>query len=146
MNLKDWKNNGWLRPHQTSKEEIENLFNIVKRDLEDAQRTDVSDDWKFGIAYNAALKLCTVLLYLSGYRPEKLSAHYRTIQAMSMILGHEKDDNVHYLDSCRIKRNIIEYDLAGSTSETEALELIDFVKEFKRDVKDWMKNNYPQYL
>ena len=128
--MKDWEANGWLRPHQTSKQEIENLFNIVKRDLEDAQRHDVSNDWKFGIAYNAALKLCTILINMSGYRPEKALAHYRTIQAMPLILGQDKFDDADYLDACRIKRNIIEYDLAGSTSETEAIELIDFVKEF----------------
>lgn len=26
----------------------------------------ISADWRFGIAYNAALKLCTILLYASG--------------------------------------------------------------------------------
>lgn len=145
MNLKDWEENGWIRPHQTSKEEIGNLFNIVKRDLEDAQRKDVSDDWKFGIAYNAALKLCTILLYLSGYRPEKLSAHYRTIRAISVILGPEKEDDINYLDSCRMKRNIIEYDLAGTTSESEAQELVEFVKEFEITVLNWIKLNHPKY-
>ncbi|MDD3095039.1 MAG: hypothetical protein WC372_08435 [Candidatus Neomarinimicrobiota bacterium] len=145
MNLKDWEENGWIRPHQTSKEEIGNLFNIVKRDLEDAQRKDVSDDWKFGIAYNAALKLCTILLYLSGYRPEKLSAHYRTIQAIPVILGPEKEDDANYLGACRIKRNIIEYDMAGMTSEREALELIEFVKEFEINVLNWIKLNHPEY-
>jgi len=146
MNLKNWEASGWLRSHPTSKEEIENLFNIVKRDLEDAQRTDVSEDWKFGIAYNAALKLCTILLYLSGYRSEKLSAHYRTIRAMPLILGSEKEDDANYLDSCRMKRNIIEYDLAGTTSETEARELIKFVKEFKITVLNWIKLNHPEYF
>jgi hypothetical protein len=43
----------------------------------------ISDDWKFGIAYNAALKLCTILLHDSGYRPEKNLAHYRTLQALA---------------------------------------------------------------
>jgi hypothetical protein len=54
--LKQWADNGWLRPHQTSKKEISGLLRIVKRDIDDAQR-DISSDWRFGIAYNAALKL-----------------------------------------------------------------------------------------
>ena len=58
MTLKQWSDNGWLRPHKATTEEIENLFQIVNRDLKDA-RSGVSPDWRFGIAYNAALKLCT---------------------------------------------------------------------------------------
>ncbi len=146
MSLENWLKNGWLKPHQTSKQEINNLFNIVKRDLEDAQRQDVSADWRFGIAYNAALKLCTILMYLEGYRPEKNLAHYRTIQALPLILGAEKDDDAIYLDSCRSKRNIIEYDYAGSTTDANVNELIEFVKELHIDVTEWVRDNYADYI
>jgi hypothetical protein len=37
MTLKQWQDNGWLRPHATSPEEIGNLLAIVGRDLEDAR-------------------------------------------------------------------------------------------------------------
>src|ERR1039458_2039724 len=84
MSLKQWESNGWLKPHKTSAEEIGNLLAIVKRDLHDAQETGISTDWRFGIAYNAALKLCTVLLCAEGYRPDKNLAHYRTIQALPL--------------------------------------------------------------
>ena len=67
MTLQQWAENGWLRPHKTSAKEIKDLFRIVERDLKDAAK-GISTDWQFGIAYNAALKLCTVLLYDSGYR------------------------------------------------------------------------------
>ena len=70
MSLKDWLDNGWLKPHQTSKQEIINLLDIVKRDLNDAMLDGLSIDWKFSIACNAALKLCTIILYTQGYRPE----------------------------------------------------------------------------
>jgi hypothetical protein len=81
VSLQDWAKNGWLRPHKTSRKEIADLFEIVERDLADAKSADISDDWRFGIAYNAALKLCTILLFSSGYRSEKNLAHYRTLQA-----------------------------------------------------------------
>ena len=51
MSLKQWLDNGWLRFHKTSKNEIDNLLMIVERDLKDAQK-GLSDDWRFGIAYN----------------------------------------------------------------------------------------------
>ena len=72
MSLQEWQNNGWLRSHITSKNEIANLFAIVERDIEDATSDEISDDWKFGIAYNAALKLATIMLYVAGFRPEKI--------------------------------------------------------------------------
>ena len=79
--------NGWLRPHKGSAEETGNLLAIARRDIKDAGKEDISDDWRFGIAYNAALKLCTILLYAEGYRPEKNLQHFRTIQALPLILG-----------------------------------------------------------
>jgi hypothetical protein len=89
MTLKQWADNGWLRPHQTSAKEIRDLLNIVERDLKDADG-GISTDWQFGIGYNAALKLCTVLLYASGYRAERNLQHYRTLQALPLILGADK--------------------------------------------------------
>src|SRR3954454_17820320 len=105
MSLKDWAKNGWLRPHQTSAQEIAGLLSIVDRDLEDASG-NISADWQFGIAYNAALKLCTILLHASGYRPEKSLQHYRTLQALPHILGPGRRADAEYLDACRTKRNI----------------------------------------
>ncbi len=59
-----------MRPHKTSVEEIENLFLIIDRDLKDADGS-ISDDWRFGIAYNAALNLCTILSIVKGSRQKK---------------------------------------------------------------------------
>ena len=100
MTLKQWQNNGWLKPHKSSAEEIGNLLEIVKRDLKDSGEEAISTDWRFGIAYNAALKLCTILLYAEGHRPEKTLAHYRTLQALPLILGSKKKADAEYLDAC----------------------------------------------
>ena len=93
MSLKQWASNGWLRPHKTSTEEIGNLLAIVKRDMSDSAEDTISADWRFGIAYNAALKLCTILLSAEGYRPEKALAHYRTLQALPLILGSSRKED-----------------------------------------------------
>ena len=102
MSLPQWATNGWLRPHNTSRQEISDLFFIVDRDLTDAEGI-ISADWRFGIAYNAALKLCTILLYASGYRAEKSLQHYRTIQSLPIILGSNRKGDADYLDNCRKK-------------------------------------------
>jgi hypothetical protein len=142
MTLAQWADNGWLRPHRTSAKEIRDLLNIVARDLKDADG-GISTDWQFGIAYNAALKLCTVLLYASGYRAERNLQHYRTLQALPLILGPEKKDDALYLDKCRAKRNTVEYEHVGAVTETETKELLMYVKELRRDVMDWISKEHP---
>jgi len=56
MTLQKWLEYGWLRSHKYSQKEITDLFQIIDRDLRDASG-NISADWRFGIAYNAALKL-----------------------------------------------------------------------------------------
>jgi hypothetical protein len=140
--LNDWHKAGWLRPHQTSKRQITDLFAIVDRDLEDAAR-GLSPDWQFGIAYNAVLKLCTVLVYAEGWRPEKNLAHYRTLQALPLILGESRRDDADYLDACRSKRNTAEYDSPGQVTVAEAKELAAFARELRTDVIVWLEKHHP---
>jgi len=116
MNLQQWQKNGWLREHQSSPAQISDLLNIVDRDLADAGTARLSTDWQFGIAYNACLKLCTILLYADA----------------------------DYLDTCRIKRNTVEYDLAGTTSPEEAREQLAFASELRPQVLQWLKDKHPE--
>ncbi len=145
MTLRQWSDNGWLRPHTTTPEEIENLFQIVDRDLKDA-RSGVSADWRFGIAYNATLKLCTILLYAEGYKAERNLQHYRTIQALPKILGSEKNDDADYLDTCRAKRNTAEYDSVGVATDHDSDELIEFAESFRDEVMAYLRKNHPELL
>lgn len=123
----------------------ESAFAIVDRDLADAGET-ISPDWRFGIAYNAALRLCTILLYASGYRAERALQHYRTIQALPIILGSNRKADAEYLEACRRKRNIVEYDYVGGATDADADEIIMFVKDLRRDIIDWLRKNYPRLL
>ena len=144
--LEQWFSNGWLKRHQSSPQEIGNLFRIAGRDLQDAETDELSADWKFGIAYNAALKLCTVLISAEGYRPEKTLQHYRTLQALPLILGEGRKADAGYLDTCRAKRNSAEYDRAGIVSAAEAAELIEFTRELEKDVQEWLKQCHPELI
>jgi hypothetical protein len=143
MSLSEWQANGWLRPHTATRQEITNLLNIVERDLKDSQSGGLSEDWRFGIAYNAALKLCAILLHSSGFRPDRNLAHYRTLQALPLILGEKYKGDADYLDFCRKKRNETEYDFAGTVSEDEALELYKFGLHLKLEVIKWLKKDKP---
>lgn len=145
MTLKQWQSNGWLKIEPTSRDEIANLLAMVDRDLQDAGGS-ISPDWRFGIAYNAALKLCTILVRAEGYRPSHSLQHYRAIMAMPLVLGQKKNDDANYLDSCRTKRNTVEYDYVGGASNADAGELIAFAAELKAEVLKWLKDNHPELL
>jgi hypothetical protein len=145
MTLQQWADNGWLEAHVTSPEEVSNLLAIVERDLTDAGG-EISSDWRFGIAYNAALKLCAILLYAEGYRAARTLQHYRTIQALPLILGPGYRADADYLDACRKKRNIVEYDYVGGATEDEASELAAYVMELREKVLDWLHQHHPQLL
>jgi hypothetical protein len=143
MSLKQWADNGWLRAHKTSTKEVSGLLAIVERDLVDAEG-EISADWRFGIAYNAALKLCTILLHASGNRPERALQHYRTIAALPLVLGDQRKDAADYLETCRTKRNTAEYEMAGVATEQDASELVEFAKELREEVLDWLNKHHPE--
>ena len=145
MNLQTWADNGWLRSHTTSDVEVGNLFAIVDRDLLDVGK-DISADWRFGIAYNSALKLCTILLFASGFRAEKPLEHYRTLQSLPLILGEMYGKDALYLDACRKKRNIVEYDHAGGATDQDAEELIGFVMDLRETTRAWIAEQRPDLL
>ncbi len=145
MSLAQWAENGWLRLHVTSEKEISDLLKIVERDLQDAAG-DISADWRFGIAYNAALKLCTILLYASGHKPEKALQHYRTIQALPLILGERYKADAKYLDICRNKRNTAEYDYVGSVTDNDVTELVEYVINLRKAIVQWLKKNKPKLV
>jgi len=50
----------------------------------------------------------------------------------------------NYLDACRSKRNIVEYDYIGGVTENDANELIDFVKDLKDEVERWLEREHPE--
>ncbi len=145
MSLPTWLSAGWLQRHQTSPEEIRDLWLIAERDLKDAASGGISHDWQYGIAYNAALKLCTILLYAEGYKPAKGSlAHYRVLSALPHILGVQRQGDADYLDGCRQKRNTVEYDYVGGASKAEAEELIAFGRELQEEVGTWLRRMHPR--
>ncbi len=144
MSLTTWLEAGWLQRHKISLQEIRDLWLIVERDLADSTSGGISADWQYGIAYNAALKLCTILLCAEGFKPAKgAMAHARTLGALPHILGAKRQSDADYLEACRQKRNMVEYDRAGGATRQEAEELIAFGCELRADVLVWLKRKHP---
>jgi len=84
VSLSEWLKNGWLIEHRTSRQEIKHLLRLVDRDLVDCRNSTLSADWRFNIAYNAALQCAKAALAAAGFRAAKDAHHYRVIQSLSI--------------------------------------------------------------
>ena len=82
MDLSQLLNQGRLRRHKTSKSEISELLQLVKRDIQDSRVKGLSPDRRFAIAYNAVLQLATIFLYCKGYRSDGIGHHATVFKAM----------------------------------------------------------------
>jgi hypothetical protein len=51
-----------------------------------------------------------------------------------------------YLNNCRSKRNITDYDRAGEVSDAEVEELLTEVLSFRTDLLNWLAANHPELL
>ena len=145
MILKQLELEGKIRGHKTSRKEITDLFNLIERDLRDASFEGVSFDRRFAMIYNAVLVLATILLYCRGYQSYGKAHHFTTFQAMKIILGKGYAELADYFDYCRIKRNSLDYDVAGIVSEKEFNELAAEARKFYDFVKAWSRKHYPQF-
>lgn len=132
-----------VRPHQTSRQEIDALRAVVRRDLADARLSGLSVDRCFATAYNAALQIGKICIACEGYRVSGTGHHATTLEALELALGPSIEELVIYLDACRRKRNQIDYDMADVISETEAREVTERAEELFAIAEEWIRLNHP---
>jgi uncharacterized protein (UPF0332 family) len=143
VSLHSWENNKWLVRHKPTADEIAQLFGLADRDLKDSQAKGLTDDWKLNIAYNSALQSATAALLACGYRASREMHHFRVIGSLAYTIGSSADF-INKLDRFRKKRNISDYEIAGSITPGEANEILRIAKELKKDVVVWLEKTYPK--
>lgn len=143
MTLKDLLADGRVRPHRTSAKEVADLLRVVDRDLADAEIPQLSTDRRFATAYNAALQLATIALHVAGFRAFGTGHHWATLHVLPEIMGSQAQVRADYLDNCRSKRNVTDYDRVGEISQREVEEILAEVRAFRGDLLDWLKRNHP---
>ena len=141
MTLAEWKKNEWLVEHLSRRQEINHLFRLIERDLKDCRNKKLSLDWRFNIAYNAALQCANAALAAEGFRAAKDSHHFRVIQSLKFTL-EINDKTIRKFDVFRKKRNISEYDRAGSVSIAEFDEMIALAEFLYKSASSWIKKNH----
>jgi len=120
-----------VAPEPTSRAEIDELREVVERNLNDAALPGLSADGKFAMAYNAARTLANIAVRASGYRVKHAGGgHYNTFLAMEQALGPAYATLSAYFDACRIKRNDLSYDAANVVTDAEANHLLNETTTF----------------
>jgi len=143
MTWQDLLNNSRAKKHTTSKAELDGLRAVVKRDLADAAVTQLSADRRFATAYNAALQASSMVIACAGYRiTSRVGHHQAMIDAVTLAMPTAAAYTT-YFDTCRRKRNQVDYDVAGLVSNTEASELVVKATGFFAEVERWIADNHP---
>jgi uncharacterized protein (UPF0332 family) len=130
--------------HRTSNGELDQLRALIDRDLNDAALSGLSADRRFATAYNAALQTAKMAIACAGYRVASIPGHHRLhFEAARIALGSSADCFLDYFETSRRKRNVIDYDYAFVTTETEAEEILTEANAFSAFVEHWISLKHP---
>ncbi|MCC7412670.1 MAG: hypothetical protein IT495_13715 [Gammaproteobacteria bacterium] len=97
---------GKLKPEPPVKAELEGLLRSGNRRLTDAERTALSLESRFDLAYNAAHALALAALRATGYRSE---SRYLVFQCLQHTIDLP-NEQWRVLDQAHRKRNLAEYE------------------------------------
>ena len=142
-----WTNllaNKEAQKHKTSKKELDNMRALIARDLADASLAGLSADRRFATAYNAALQAANMAIACAGYRIVSKVGHHRvSLESTKLVLGKAVHKYADYFETCRRKRNTIDYTFSNVATETEAKEILVQATQFYVEVEDWITKNHP---
>ena len=143
MSFDDWLANGHLKCHVSSRDELEKLYRVIRRDIKAAGNRKMDDDWRFVAAYNAALQSASAALKAAGYEvPKGGGAHFQTIESLKLTI---QDDGtiVDQLQKFRAKRGGGIYEETEIASEQEIKELRNLATVVFEKVRNYIATKYP---
>jgi hypothetical protein len=84
----------------------------------------------------------------AGYRVAVGPGHHQTtFEAVRLVpLGPNSSNLADYFETCRRKRNVLDYDAANVISDAEAQELLQKAGEFRNMVENWIRQNHSHFV
>lgn len=147
MSLEQWLRSGWLQQDDATVAEVQQLLQVVDRDLADAQAVGLSSDGQFQHAYDAALQFCMLALRAAGYRVRKGQGHHKYgIDSLRHTLGDAWSETADHIERCSRLRAKAVYERIGVVSEGDAQDLIDTARQLRADVINWLKTDHAELV
>ena len=88
MSWKQLLANKDAQKHTTSKPELDNMRELIARDMADAALAGLSADRRFATAYNAALQAANMAIACAGYRITARIGHHKiSLESAALALG-----------------------------------------------------------
>jgi hypothetical protein len=79
----------------------------------------------------------------TGFRVTAKTGHHRiTFYCATLALGAGAGQLIDYFETCRRKRNVIDYARSHVATETEAKEIVAKAAEFGEFVETWINSNH----
>jgi len=80
----------------------------------------------------------------AGYRILSKVGHLRvSLESAKLVLGKAAHKYADYFETCRRKRNTIDYTSSNVATATESKEIVVQAKQFYAEVEDWITKNHP---
>ena len=79
----------------------------------------------------------------AGYRVTARTGHHRVaLEALELALGPSAEGYTDYFETCRRKRNVIDYTRSQVATDTEAREMVRKATEFYDVVEGWIGSRF----
>lgn len=143
MSLEAWMESRFIVKHETNRQEISDLCQIIQTDLKDAHIPALSPDRRLACCYQAILTAARAALRATGYRVSKgPNHHYYDIQSLQYTA---KLDSItlRRIESMGKKRIVADYTRVGQVSESMVKETLVFAEDCCQRITDWIRTEYP---
>jgi hypothetical protein len=122
MSLEYLLDQGWIERVDPEPEEIDNLIDIIQRNIEKASLKQLGLDWTFNILYAAIINISSCALRARGFRAKSNIGHYQLLQTLEETMDADSE-LLELLDSYRKKRNLATYEIGGHITQGEVDEI-----------------------
>ena len=135
--------NDTVRPHGLTTEEqtkrLQEMEAVARRHLADADAPALSSDARHNTAYTAGRVAAEMAMLAEGFRAGRaMGKHAAVFAFLAVAAGARWSVEADYFDKRRRRRNVSEYEQAGTISPTEADTVARTARRSLEEVLEWI--------
>jgi microsomal dipeptidase-like Zn-dependent dipeptidase len=86
-----------------------------------------------------------MVIACAGFRVSGIGHHQTSFEAIELAMGSQVATHSALFETCRRKRNIVDYDMSGIATRSEVDELIKEATAFVELAERWIEQNHPAF-